>query len=99
MEPSSQPVTKADLNAVVEALEQRFQGRLDTVEQRITDRITETVRESETRLLQAFYFFAESNDRRHVQGEAATAVVVTRLATLESRVLNLEKRLNIPPAG
>jgi hypothetical protein len=99
MDSQSQPVTQADMKAALDALEQRFDGRLDATEQRLRDHTTEMVRESETRLLQAFYSFTESNDRRHVQGEAATAVAVMRLSTLESRVLALEKRLNLPPAS
>jgi hypothetical protein len=99
MDSDNQPVTQGVMKAALDALEQRIDGRMDTLEQRLRDHTAETVRESETRLLQAFYSFAEANDRRHVQGEAATAVAVMRLSTLESRVLALEKRLNLPPAS
>jgi hypothetical protein len=37
MENGSQPATKADL----QALEQRIDGRLDTLEQRVLDRVVE----------------------------------------------------------
>jgi uncharacterized protein YceH (UPF0502 family) len=83
----------------INALEQRMEGRMDAREQRIMDRFTEALRETETRLLQAFYSFAETNHKRFTQTEAATAMAVSRLTTLESRVLELEKRLNIPPAA
>jgi guanylate kinase len=95
MESQDQPATKGD----IQALEQRFEGRLDASEQRVLGRMAEMNRELETRMLQAFYSFAETNDRRHVQGEAATAVAVMRLSTLESRILALEKRLDLPPAS
>ncbi|HEY4360138.1 MAG TPA: hypothetical protein VGN17_04195 [Bryobacteraceae bacterium] len=65
MESQNQSVTQGELQAALEAQDQRFQGRLDAGEQHILDRLAETVRESETRLLQAFYGFAESNEQRH----------------------------------
>jgi hypothetical protein len=99
MDSDNQPVTQGVMKAALDALEQRFQGRLDASEQRVLGRMAEMNRELETRMLQAFYSFAETNDRRHVQGEAATAVAVMRLSTIESRVLALEKRLNLPPAS
>ncbi len=70
---------------------------MDALEQRLTDRIVETVRETETKLLQAFYGYAEATNRRFVQIEANDAIMLTRFATLEGRVLEVEKRLNMPP--
>ncbi len=102
MDLQNQPATKADileLRADMGALEQRIEGRMDTLGQRVTGRFTESIRDSETRLLQAFYSFAETNNKRFIQGDAATAMAVSRLTTLESRVLELEKRLNIPPTA
>ncbi len=110
MDLQSQPATKADLHALrtelkvelkaeLGALDQRIEGRMDTLEQRVTDRFREALRDTETKLLQAFYGYAETNNKRFVQGEAATAMTVSRLTTLESRVLELEKRLNMPPAA
>lgn len=109
MDLNREPATKADLQALrtefkadLDALEQRIdgrmEGRMDTLEQRMTDRLTEAIHDSETKLLQAFYFFAETNNKRFVQGEAATAMAVSRLTTLETRVLELEKRLNMLPS-
>jgi hypothetical protein len=106
MDLQSQPATKADVETLradfkveMGAFEERIEGRVDTLEQRVTDRFTEALRETETKLLQAFYGYAETNNKRSVQGEAATAMAVSRLTTLESRVLELEKRLNMPPAA
>ncbi|HML18690.1 MAG TPA: hypothetical protein VK419_16780 [Bryobacteraceae bacterium] len=90
-----EPVTRADLDA----LEQRFEGKLDAVEQRILDRVGELIRDSETRLLQAFYGFAEATNKRFNQIDGNVAIFINRLGTLESRILELEKRLNIPPAA
>jgi hypothetical protein len=62
------PVTRQELDAALEALEQRmdqrFEGRMDTLEQRMKDHVAECIHQLETRLLQAFYGFAESNNRR-----------------------------------
>jgi hypothetical protein len=58
MDLQSQPATKADVQALkveLGALEQRMEGRMDTLEQRVTDRFTEALRNTETKLLQAFY--------------------------------------------
>jgi len=92
MDLQNQPATDADVQALrvdlhdlrvelkadMGALEHRIEGRMDTLEQRMTDRFTDGIRESETRLLQAFYSFAETNNKRFVQGEAATAMAVSR---------------------
>ena len=83
----------------MEALEQRFDGKLDAVEQRILDRVGEMIRVSETRLLQAFYGFAEATNKRFSQLDGDVAIFINRLGTLESRILEVEKRLNIPPAS
>jgi hypothetical protein len=81
------------------ALESRFDGKLDVLEQRLLDRMGQMIRDSETRLLQAFYSFAETNNKRLAQFEATDVLLLTRVTTLESRVLEVEKRLNIPPAA
>jgi ElaB/YqjD/DUF883 family membrane-anchored ribosome-binding protein len=40
------------------------------------DDLVERISDSETRLLRAFYSFADTNNKRLVQGEAATALVI-----------------------
>jgi hypothetical protein len=59
--------------------------------------VLEAVRDAETKLLNAFYGYAKSNDARVLQTEANETVLRTRMATLESRVMEVERRLNIPP--
>ena len=59
--------------------------------------VLEAVRDIETKLLNAFYGYAKSNDARVLQTEANETVLRTRMATLESRVMEVERRLNIPP--
>jgi hypothetical protein len=60
MENGSQFATKVDLSEMETRLALRFEGRMDGLEQRIADRITEAIRDSETRMLQAFYSFAQT---------------------------------------
>jgi len=93
------PATKHDLDELRSEVEQLRSvvelGRSEA--NHVHDDLVERMSDTETRLLQAFYSFAESNNKRLVQGEAATALVISRMTTLESRVLELEKRLDIPP--
>jgi hypothetical protein len=61
--------------------------------------IVERMSDGETRLLRAFYDFATSNQKRMTEVEANEALMRSRLATLEDRILQVEKRLNMPPAA
>jgi hypothetical protein len=54
------PANKGD----VQDLESRIEGKLDASEQRILDHVGTLIRDAETRLLRAFYSFAETNQRR-----------------------------------
>jgi hypothetical protein len=55
--------------------------------------------EFENRLFTAFRSIAESDQKRMTTIEADQAAVRSRLATIGDRLLNVEKRLNIPPAA
>jgi len=84
--------TKADLRA----FEARIEGRMDAQEQRILQNVAALTHESETRLLQAFYGFAEATNKLFNQIDGNIAIFLNRLGTVESRLLEVEKRLNIP---
>lgn len=88
-----EPATKADL----QALEQRLEGKIDASESRVVDRVNEMIRDAETRLLQAFYSYADANNKRVGQLEGNDLGFLTRLGTMENRILEIEKRLNMPP--
>ncbi len=81
----------------LDALEQRVEGKMDALEQRLLDRVGEMIRETETKLLQAFYSYADSNSKRVTQLETNDQGIITRMGTLENRILEIEKRLNMPP--
>ena len=80
MENGDQPATKRDVETSIDAAK---------------DELLEAMRGIETKLLQAFYGYAKSNDSRVLEVEANEAILRTRLATLESRVMEVERRLNI----
>jgi hypothetical protein len=80
MENGDQPATKRDVETSIDAAK---------------DELLEAMRGIETKLLQAFYGYAKSNDSRVLEVEANEGILRTRLATLESRVLEVERRLNI----
>ena len=60
--------------------------------------LTKAVRDMETRLLKVFYDIAESTEMRLTNLERTTSGVTDRLATLERRFTDLEKRVNFPHA-
>jgi hypothetical protein len=86
MENGNQPATKREVETAIKTAVDAAKGEL-----------LEAMRGIETKLLQAFYGYAKSNDGRVLEVEANEAILRTRLATLESRVMEVERRLNIPP--
>ena len=103
MENNGKAVSKTELDAGLQDLEARlkshFAGQLDSSEQRILDKVSEIVRDSETRVLKAFYGFTESSQKRMTQMELSDALLVNRFGTLENRITEVERRLNIPPTA
>ena len=61
--------------------------------------LREQIRDTETKLLTAFYDFAKANQQRLSQLETSDAALTRRIATLEERLLEVEKRLNMPPSA
>ena len=61
------------------------------------DRVLERLRDIETKLLNAFYGYAKSNDKRVLETEGNEGVLRSRVATLETRLTDVEHRLNMPP--
>jgi hypothetical protein len=87
MENGNEPATKHDV------------AMLRSEMQHLHDDFAERLDKSETRLLQGFYNYAESNQKRVTGAEEENAVLKSRLATLEMRLTEVEKRLNMPPAA
>ena len=98
----SAPATKGDLEDAVAQrkadLESAFAQLRSEATQRYDD-LKKAIRDTETRLLQAFYGFAETNQKHMAQLDATTAVLLSCVSTIEDRLFAVEKRLNIPPAS
>ncbi|MBI4460433.1 MAG: hypothetical protein HY648_10295 [Acidobacteria bacterium] len=80
--------TKTDLRV----LRDELKGDISAV----GDELREAIHDSETRLLKAFYEYAESNRLRIVLVETATTTLTKRLDIVEGRLMNIEKKLNLP---
>jgi hypothetical protein len=65
----------------------------------LKDEIVETMRDVQTEILTAFYGFSQTIQDRFKENDAIEASFKRRLTTLESRLLEIEKRLNLPPAA
>jgi len=82
------PATKGD----IEDLRAELQAEMKAME----ERIVEAFRDAQTEVLKAFYSFASSNDQRVAQIEGGQVAMNARLGTLESRVTQLERKVNFP---
>ena len=65
----------------------------------LREELVEAIHDSETRLLRAFYDFAETNQKRLAEAERTGVVIIERLAMMERRITEVEKRLNMPPTA
>lgn len=93
----------------LDGLEQRFERLEHRLEQgfeqlrsemnHMYNDLVERMADRETRLLNAFYGFIESNQKRLNEIESNEAALRSRIGTIESRLIEVEKRLNIPPAA
>jgi hypothetical protein len=83
------PATKGDVQDVKLELGAEMKA--------MEDRLVEAFRDGQTELLKAFYNYAQSNDERVASTEADAASLKKRLAIAESRITDIERRLNWPP--
>jgi hypothetical protein len=85
----NEPATKADLAQ----LRDEIHGDMG----KLRDELIERLRDTETKLLTAFYAFAETNQKRMAQMDNTDVMLVSRVASIETRLIEVEKRLNMPP--
>jgi hypothetical protein len=90
------PSTKGDLLDVEARINERHEMLRAEMGHTYAD-LKETMRDIQTELLKAFYSFGQSNSKRMIEIEGNEAALRSRVATLEDRVMEIEKRLNIPP--
>lgn len=94
-----EPATKADLEELREELRADLKENVAMLRSEFQhgfDDLKETLRDTQTELLKAFYSFATTNQQRLTQLEGNEAAVVARLGTLEARVTDLERKINFP---
>ena len=86
------PATKGD----IADLDQRIEMLRAEVQHGYND-LRETLRDSQTELLKAFYSFGQSNSKRFAELEGNEAAIRSRLGTIEDRLMELERRVITPP--
>jgi len=67
--------------------------------QDLRDGLIEQMRDIQTELLQAFYGYTTTTDAKLKESAVADMALRERLTAVESRVTEIEKRLNQPPAA
>ena len=87
----SEPATKDDLLA----LKDEFRGDLVALK----EELVEAFRDGQTELLTAFYGFMQTVQNRFQEDDLTESSLKRRMTTLESRILEIEKRLNWPPTA
>lgn len=65
----------------------------------LREELIETIHDSQTALLRAFYGFTQTVQDRFTEQDQSDVSLKRRIGTLESRILEIEKRLNIPPSA
>jgi hypothetical protein len=93
------PATKGDLADLETRIRGDIRGDMADMETRIVDRLTETMRDVQTELLKSFYGFMETVQSRFKAQDDAEAGLKKRMSVLEERLLEVEKRINMPPAA
>jgi hypothetical protein len=83
------PATKGDLAD----LEDRLTGSMRELE----ERIMESMRDIQTEMLKGFYGFTQTVSARFQEQDQTEISLKRRIATMEDRILEIEKRLNFPP--
>ena len=96
------PATKHDLELGIGQLRSEMKQDNEQLRSEMNHQyndLVERLTDAETRILKAFYSFAQSNNKRVTEIEGNEAALRSRLGTIEERLLEVEKRLNIPPAA
>jgi len=65
----------------------------------LESRLTEAMRDMQTEVLGAFYGFSQTIQDRFKGQDGTESSIKTRMTTLESRLLEIEKRLHLPPSA
>ena|ERR1017187_2091805 len=106
MENGHEPATKQDLSELRSELKQDItelraelkqdSAMLRSEMQHTHDALIERIADSETKILRAFFSFAESNQARLSETERESAALKERMGILERRLTDVERRVNFP---
>lgn len=86
---------KEELTANIGDMREEFATNLGNLK----DELIEAIRDGQAEVLRAFYGFSQTVLDRFREQDTTEAALKRRMATLETRVFEIEKRLNIPPSG
>ena len=90
------PATKGDLDELRQELRQEgSQLRMEMQHQ--YDDLKKTMRDVQTEILKAFYGYTRTADVKLRDGEVVDAAIRQRVTILESRLLEVQMRLLMPP--
>ncbi|HZD49531.1 MAG TPA: hypothetical protein VE178_12385 [Silvibacterium sp.] len=89
------PTTKGDLLDLREELRRDFTQGLSN----LREELVEAIHDGQTEVLRAFYGFTQTVQARFTQQDETEVSLKRRMTTLESRILEIEKRLNMPPSA
>ena len=98
MENGDRPATRQDIEQL------RIETRQDIEQLRSEfhhgfDDLKEAMRDVQTELLKAFYGYTQTTDVKLKEAETSDIGLRQRLTVVEERLLEVEKRLNFPPAA
>ena len=106
MDNAQQPATKQDLLELAQStrqelleLEQRLDDRFEQRFVELEQRLREAIRDTETNLLRAFFGYAETVQKHLTDLDRSDSTLRERLMSIENRLLEMEKRLKMPPAA
>ena len=103
MEYGHEPATKRDISELrTEMSELKTELKQDIEQSRSEfhhgfDELRENLRDVQTEMLKAFYSFAQTTDAKQKESELADTMLRGRLSAVESRVTEIERRINQPP--
>ena len=61
--------------------------------------LKEILRDGQAKILKVLYGYTQTTDAKLREGEQSDMALRQRLTAVESRILEVEKRLNMPPAA
>jgi uncharacterized protein YicC (UPF0701 family) len=98
MENGNEPASKQDIELLRSEVRSEFEQVRSEFHHEF-DEIKETMRDVQTEILRAFYGYTQTTDAKLREGEQSDMALRQRLTAVESRILEVEKRLNMPPAA